>query len=106
MIRERLGAKPIAVQLPIGSEADYRGAVDLFTEKAIVWGDEMVMEPEEVEVPPDLRNQVAEMRERMIEQIVETDDELTLKYLEGGEITPEELKEALRRAVLDNKATP
>ncbi|HEX6305277.1 MAG TPA: elongation factor G [Anaerolineales bacterium] len=106
MIRERLGAKPIAVQLPVGSEADYRGAVDLFTEKAIVWDDEMGMEPEEVEVPPDLRNQVAEMRERMIEQIVETDDELTLKYLEGEEITPEELKEALRRAVLDNKATP
>lgn len=106
MIRERLGANPIAVQLPIGSETKYRGAVDLFTEKAIVWDDDLGMEAREAEVPPDLRNQVAETRERMIEQIAETDDELTLKYLEGEEITAEELKEALRQAVLDNKATP
>lgn len=106
MIRERLGAEPIAVQLPIGSEAEYRGVVDLFTEQAIVWDDALGMEPQEVEVPPDLHNQVAEAREHMIEQIAETDDGLTLKYLEGEEITPAELKEALRRAVLDNKATP
>jgi len=105
-IRERLGANPVAVQVPIGREASYRGAVDLFTEKAVIWEDSLGMEPQETEVPEDLRDQVAEMRERMIEQIVETDDDLTLKYLEGEEITTRELKEALRRAVLYSKATP
>lgn len=105
-IRERLGANPVAVQVPIGREASYRGAVDLFTEKAVIWEDSLGMEPQETEVPEDLRDQVAEMRERMIEQIVETDDDLTLKYLEGEEITTRELKEALRRAVLNSRATP
>ncbi|HEY5573012.1 MAG TPA: elongation factor G [Anaerolineales bacterium] len=105
-IRERLGANPVAVQVPIGREASYRGAVDLFTEKAVIWEDSLGMEPQETEVPEDLRDQVAEMRELMIEQIVETDDDLTLKYLEGEEITTRELKEALRRAVLYSKATP
>ena len=105
-IRERLGANPVAVQVPIGREASYRGAVDLFTEKAVIWEDSLGMEPQETEVPEDLRDQVAEMRELMIEQIVETDDDLTLKYLEGEEITTRELKEALRRAVLNSRATP
>lgn len=106
MIRERLGANPIAVQLPMGSEASFKGAVDLFTEQAIVWDDDLGMEPQESDVPLDLRPRVTEMRERMIEQIAETDDELTLKYLEGEEITLEELRSALRSAVLGNKATP
>jgi elongation factor G len=106
MIQERLGANPIAVQLPIGNEASFKGAVDLFTEKAIVWNDDLGMEPQEADIPPDLRVQVTEMRDRMIEQIAETDDELTLKYLEGDQITLEELRAALRRAVLENKATP
>jgi elongation factor G len=105
-IRERLGANPVAVQVPIGREASYRGAVDLFTEKAVVWEDSLGLEPQETEVPEDLRNHVAAMRERMVEQIAETDGELTLKYLEGEEISNQELKEALRRAVLDSKATP
>ena len=106
MIRERLAANPIAIQLPIGSEASFKGAVDLFTQKAIVWDDGLGMEPQESDIPPDLRSQFTEMRERMIEQIAETDDKLTLKYLEGEEITLEELRSALRSAVLDNKATP
>jgi elongation factor G len=106
MIRERLGANPIPVQLPIGGEASFKGAIDLFTERATVWNDDLGMEPQEADIPPDLRVQVTEMRDRMVEQIAETDDELTLKYLEGDQITPEELRAALRRAVLDNKATP
>jgi len=65
-IRERLGANPVAVQVPIGREASYRGAVDLFTEKAVIWEDSLGMEPQETEVPEDLRDQVAEMRELMI----------------------------------------
>lgn len=106
MVRERLGANPIAVQVPIGSEAKFRGAVDLFTEKATIWDDVLGEEPKNIEIPPELKGTVSEMRDRMVEQIAETDDDLTLKYLEGQEITVEELKSALRRAVIANIATP
>lgn len=105
-IRQRLGANPIAVQYPIGVESDFRGVVDLFTEQAIIWVDDLGKEPRVTEVPPELRDAVAEARERMIEQIAELDDELTLKYLEGEEMTVEELKAALRRATIAGQATP
>lgn len=106
MVRQRLGANPIAVQLPIGSEAAFRGVVDLFTERAIIWEDELGLEPRETEIPADLRNLATDLRQRMIEQIAETDDDLTIKYLEGDDISLEELKAGLRRAVLSGKATP
>ena len=106
MIRERLGANPIAVQLPIGVEAKFNGAVDLILNKAIVWEDDLGTEPIETEIPVDLRNLAAEMRDRMVEQIAETDDELTMKYLEGEDISVEDLKSALRRAVIAGTATP
>jgi elongation factor G len=106
MIHERLGANPIAVQLPIGSEASFKGVVDLLTERAIVWEDDLGKEPREADIPPDMRPHVSEMRARLIEQIAETDDDLTLKYLEGEQISIEELKAGLRRAVLSNKASP
>jgi elongation factor G len=104
MIRQRLGANAIPIQYPIGAEADFSGVVDLITQKAIVWLDDLGADPKEVEIPADLRDEVAEYRARMIEQIAETDDELTLKYLEGEEITEEELKNGLRRAVIAGKA--
>lgn len=106
MIRQRLGANPIAVQLPIGAEANFKGAVDLILNKAIIWEDDLGKEPKETDIPLDLRKQAAEMRDRMIEQIAETDDQLTLKYLEGEEISIEELKSALRQVVISGKATP
>ncbi len=105
-IRERLGANPVAMQVPIGVEADFRGVVDLLTEKAIVWVDDLGKRPEITEIPPELVDEVAEARERMIEQIAETDDALTEKYLEGEEITVEELKAALRRATISGEVTP
>ena len=106
MIHQRLGANAIAVQYPIGLEADFSGVVDLITQKAIVWLDDLGADPKTVEIPADLREEIAAARERMIEQIAETDDELTLKYLEGEEITPEDLKRGLRRAVIAGKASP
>lgn len=106
MIRERLGANPIAVQLPIGAESSFQGVVDLITETAVVWSDDLGKEPREIEIPADLRADAAAQRERMVEQIAETDDELTLKYLEGEPISQSELKAALRRAVITGKATP
>lgn len=105
-IRERLGANPIAMQLPIGNEAAFKGIVDLLYQTAIIWEDDLGKDPRETEIPVDMRPLVMEMRERLVEQIVETDEELTLKYLEGGTISIEELKIALRRAVLRGVATP
>ena len=105
-ITSRLGANPIAMQLPIGSEAGFRGVVDLLTEEATFWDDDLGKEPRRGDVPDELKSRVAEMRAAMVEKIAELDDELTLKFLEGEPIGINELKLALRRAVVENKATP
>lgn len=105
-IRQRLGANPIAMQVPIGVEAEFCGVVNLLTMKAIYWDDELGRQPREAEVPADLRAEAEAMRRAMVERIAETDDDLTVKYLEGAEISIEELKLALRRAVIAGKATP
>ncbi|UCF59759.1 MAG: elongation factor G [Anaerolineaceae bacterium] len=104
-IRERLGAVPIAVQMPIGAEVDFKGVVDLIEERSILWVDELGTDPELGEIPVDMAAEVAERRTAMIEQIAETDEELTLRYLEGEEISNEELKAGIRRAVIAGKAT-
>jgi len=106
MVRERLGSNPVAVQMPIGAESSFIGVIDLISLKAIVWDEELGKEPRETEIPVDLRSQATEARERMVEQIAETDDDLTLKYLEGQKINEDELIAALRRAVITGKATP
>jgi elongation factor G len=105
-IRRLLGANPIAMQLPIGSEAAFMGVVDLLNARSIIWEDDLGQDPRETEIPVDLQAQFIEQRARLIEQVAETDDNLTLKYLEGDEITVEELKGALRRAVIAGKVTP
>jgi len=106
MIRTRLGANPISLQLPIGSEGSFHGVIDLIDQHAIMWEEELGKEPHTVDIPVDLREQARVARDQMIEQIAETDDELTMKYLEGNDIAPTELKAALRRAVIAGKATP
>ena len=106
MIRERLGANPIAVQMPIGVEAGFKGVIDLLGEEAILWTDELGSAPERAEIPADLKAEAAERRARMIEQIVETDDDLTMRYLDGEKIPAEQLRSSLRRAVIAGKATP
>lgn len=105
-IRQRLGANPVAMQLPIGLEAGFVGVIDLLTERAIVWEDDLGKEPQEQEIPADLQAQAAQMRAKLVEQIAETDDDLTIKYLEGEEITLVELKTALRKAVIAGQITP
>jgi elongation factor G len=106
MVRERLGANPIAMQIPIGSEASFKGFVDLLSEKAYIWEDDLGGEPREIDIPVDLLSEVKEMRERLVEKVAETDDALTLQYLEGEDISTGDLKAALRRAVLRNEANP
>jgi len=105
-IKQRLGANPIAMQMPIGAEANFQGVIDLVTMKAIFWDDELGREPREADIPADLKKEAEERHHTMVEKIAELDDALTVKYLEGEEIGVEELKAALRRAVLLGKATP
>jgi elongation factor G len=105
-IRERLSANPVAVQWPIGSEADFRGVVDLLEMRAIVWNDELGVSPEFAEIPPELEEAVFEARERAVERIVETDDELVTLYLEGQKISADRLRQALRRATLSGQLNP
>jgi elongation factor G len=105
-IKERLGANPIPVQWPIGREVAFRGVVDLIEQIAIVWGDDLGTTMERVEVPAELKDAAAQARAKMIEAIAETDDELTVKYLEGKEIGVAELRAALRRATIANRCTP
>ncbi|MDP2671886.1 MAG: elongation factor G [Candidatus Daviesbacteria bacterium] len=105
--RDRLGANAIAYNLPIGKENDFKGVVDLLTEKAIIWeGDETGAKFHETEIPVDMVDQVKEAREKLVEEISGTDDVLMEKYLGGEEITVTELKEALRRAVIESKIVP
>ena len=106
MIRQRLGANPVPVQMPVGSESSFAGVVDLMTQKAILWEEDLGKEAVETAIPEDLREQAAFMREQMVERIAETDEDLTLKYLEGSEISIDELKAAMRRAVIRGVATP
>jgi elongation factor G len=105
-IKERLGANAIPMQLPIGFEATFRGSVDLLEEKAVIWEDDLGKEPKIIDIPEDLKEQAKEARAYMVERIAELDDELTHKYLEGATISVEELKAALRKAVIANRAAP
>ena len=104
-IKDRLGATPVSMQLPIGREGGFRGVIDLLINKAIVWADDMGTTMDVTDVPAELAAEAAEARLKMVEAIAETDDELTLKYLEGEDISVNELRSALRRAVLANKVT-
>ena len=105
-IKQRLGANPVAMQLPIGSEHTFKGVIDLLEMKAIYWEDELGRDPRDGEIPADMLDLASEARHTLIERTAETDDELTLKFLEGEEITIPELKVALRNAVLHGKLYP
>ncbi len=105
-IRERLGANPVTVQWPIGREASFRGVVDLLEMRAVTWVDELGKEPVIEPIPPELADEVQELREQVLEQIVETDDDLMTRYLEGEEIPAADLRRALRRATIAGTLVP
>ncbi|HEX9386614.1 MAG TPA: elongation factor G [Anaerolineales bacterium] len=105
-IKDRLGANPIPMQLPIGFEATFRGVVDLLEEKAVLWEDDLGKDPKVVDIPEEMKVEAKQARAHMVERIAELDDELTLKYLEAQEISIEELKAALRKGVIANQAAP
>ena len=105
-IRERLSAKPIVVQLPLGVESDFQGVIDLIEMRIIRWSDEQGTEPRYEEIPTDLLQQAQTARGEMIESIAEEDDLLLDLWLEGAEASVTEIKAALRRATLEKGATP
>ena len=107
MIRERLGANPIAVQWPIGEESNFRGIVDLLTMEAFVWDeDDLGAEPKNVPIPDGEIENAENARRKIIDRIVETDDELMLRYLDEEEISADDLRMALRNATLKGLVTP
>ncbi|MCB0114674.1 MAG: elongation factor G, partial [Caldilineaceae bacterium] len=106
MIVDRLGANPLPIQLPIGAEDNYRGVIDLFDMNAVIFTDELGAKPTIEEIPADLREAAEAARANMIERIAETDDELTLLFLEGEEIGNEDLMRALRNATVNNELVP
>jgi elongation factor G len=107
-IKERLGAEPLPIQLPIGSESDFVGVIDLVYNRALTWrgdtgkGEDYTIE----EIPADLVEKAAEYRHQLIERVAETDEVLLEKYLGGEELTPEEIKGAIRKMVIASEIYP
>ncbi|MCJ7552089.1 MAG: elongation factor G [Anaerolineae bacterium] len=106
MIRERLNAKPAALQLPIYEDEVFVGVVDLIQESALVYSGEAGAEPQQVQIPEALAAQVRVARERLVEAVAATDEELTERYLAGEPLVEQALIRALRKAVLENKLVP
>ena len=106
MLRERLGANAVPVQMPIGAEDDFRGVIDLIRMKSVVYLDDLGTRSDETEIPPTLREQAEQLRERLVEAAVELDEELLHRYLEGESIGEEEIRGALRRGALGYKLVP
>jgi elongation factor G len=106
-IRKRLNARPVAIQLPIGQEDKFKGVIDLFQMKAILWKDETLGAEFVVEeIPEELKKKSNAFHNQMVETIVENDDDLLHKYMEGETISPEELKASLRKSVIALKLFP
>ncbi|HSL95094.1 MAG TPA: elongation factor G [Thermoleophilia bacterium] len=106
MLVDRLGANPVALQLPIGAESDFRGIIDLVEMNAIVYLDELGTTFETQAIPDELRELADEYRQKLIEAVADHDDHLLETYLEGREITVEHLREVIRQATLDISITP
>ena len=107
-IKEKLNAKPVPLQIPIGAEENFKGVVDLITKEAIIWNDDdQGMSYEVVEIPDDLKDLVDEWRQKLVESVAEYDDNLLEKFFEDPDsITKEEMMSAIRKAVIDMSFSP
>ncbi|MDP4095954.1 elongation factor G [Paenibacillus sp. P96] len=105
-MRDRLQANAVAIQLPIGAENDFIGIIDIIEQKAYMYKDDLGQNIEEAEIPAEYKDKVEELRMELIEKVAELDEELTMKYLEGEELTIEEIKGALRQGVVEVKIFP
>ena len=106
MMRERLNANPVAIQLPIGAEDAFKGIIDLVKMDAIVYEDDLGKVTDEVEIPAEYKEQAEEYREKLIEACAEADDALMEKYLGGEEVTEDEIRRAVRKATIACQMTP
>ena len=106
MMKDRLGANAVALHLPIGAEDTFTGIIDLMIMKAYMYKDDKGQEVDIVEIPEDMKALAEEYREKMVETIAELDEDLTMKFLEGEEISVEELKAALRKGVIACEVNP
>ena len=106
MLHDRLHANGVPIQLPIGQEDTFKGIVDLIDMKADVYYDDMGNDVRVEEIPEDLKAQAQEYHDKLIEAVAETDEELMMKYLEGEELTKEEIKAGLRKATISNEIVP
>ncbi|MEW6459199.1 MAG: elongation factor G, partial [Bacillota bacterium] len=105
-IKTKLGSDPVAVQIPLGAEDRFVGMVDLVTRKAFIYTDDLGTKIKEIPIPADLTGVVAEYREKLLEMVAETDEELMMKYLNGEELTVEDIKIGIRKATLAVKKFP
>ena len=105
-IARRLNANPVAIQIPIGEEDDFRGVIDLVDERAFFYEEDGPAVPREGPVPEEMIEEFRNYRNVLVEKVAETDDDLIIKYLQDEEISKEEIKRALRRATLDYKVVP
>jgi elongation factor G len=105
-IKERLGANPVCIQLPIGSEAEFKGVVDLVANDAVTYTDDLGTTSTHSEIPADMAEKVAQYRHHLLEAAAEGDDEVMLKYLDGHDLTKEEIIRGLRAATIATKAVP
>ena len=106
MMKTRLGTNAVPLQLPIGAEDTFKGLVDLIEMKAIVYVDDLGKTSEMVDIPEDMVDKVEEYRQNLLDAVAESDDDLMMKYLEGEELTIEEIKGAIRKATIACKMTP
>ena len=106
MLHDRLHANGVPIQLPIGQEDTFKGIVDLIDMKADVYYDDMGNDVRVEEIPEDMKEQAQEYHDKLIEAVAETDEDLMMKYLEGEELTKDEIKAALRKATIKNEIVP
>ena len=106
MMHDRLHANGVPIQLPVGQEDTFRGIIDLIDMKADIYYDDMGNDVRVEEIPEDLKEQAQEYRDKLIEAVAETDEELMMKYLDGEELTKGEIKAALRKATISNEIVP
>lgn len=106
MMRERLGANAVPIQIPIGKEDEFKGVIDLISMDAVLYEDDLGVNYQQVAIPEDYQAQAEKYREHLLEALAEKDDELMVKYLEGEEISQADFKAALRKAVIDVTIIP
>ncbi|WP_204105477.1 MULTISPECIES: elongation factor G, partial [Spirulina sp. CCY15215] len=105
-VSDRLRANAVPIQIPIGSEGDFRGIVDLVRMRAKIYGNDIGTEIEDVEIPEEVKAQAEEFRTKLVESVAETDEVLLEKYLEGEELSEEEIRTALRRGTINGSIMP